>query len=145
MASALRLCLAGLALFLLGGCPEGEQTTIRVGNHEISVEVAADDPTRRRGLMERESMPENHGMLFIFPHEKVLGFWMKNTPLALSIAYADKQGYIVRIADLEPLSTDGVSSVRPALYALEMNRGWFKKNGVIVGDQLRKLPRVEVR
>jgi uncharacterized membrane protein (UPF0127 family) len=145
MADALRLCLAGLTLLLLCGCPEGEHSTIRVGNHEISVEVAADNATRRRGLMERESMPPDHGMLFIFPHEKVLGFWMKNTPLPLSIAYADKQGTIVRIADLEPHSTDGVSSIRPALYALEMNRGWFKKNGVIEGDRLRKLPKVDVR
>jgi uncharacterized membrane protein (UPF0127 family) len=122
MADALRLCLAGLTLLLLCGCPEGEHSTIRVGNHEISVEVAADNATRRRGLMERESIP-----------------------LPLSIAYADKQGTIVRIADLEPHSTDGVSSIRPALYALEMNRGWFKKNGVIEGDRLRKLPKVDVR
>ena len=95
--------------------------------------------------MFRESLPPDAGMLFVFPHERVLSFWMKNTPLPLSIAYADREGRIVRIADLEPHDERGVSSGRPALYALEMNRGWFKRKGVMAGDRLRKLPQVEVR
>ncbi len=136
-------CLAGL--LLLGACPEADLTTIRVGNHEVSVEVAADPETRRRGLMERESMPADHGMLFIFPRERVLSFWMKNTPLPLSIAYADQDGRIVRIVDLEPHETTGVSSIRPARYALEMNRGWFRAKGVMKGDRMRKFPQVDVR
>jgi len=118
---------------------------IRVGNHEISVEVAADRETRNRGLMFRQSMPEDHGMLFVFPSERRLGFWMKNTPLPLTIAYADRTGRIVRIADLTPHDERPVSSVEPALYALEMNRDWFKKHGVIVGHQLRQLPKVKAR
>lgn len=143
-----------LALVLLvQGCadsappPESDLpiATIRVGNHEISVEVAADRETRNRGLMFRESMPENHGMLFVFPSERRLGFWMKNTSLPLSIAYADRTGRIVRIADLTPHDERPVPSVEPALYALEMNRDWFKKRGVLVGDQLRKLPKVKAR
>ena len=141
----LLLGLAALALLLLGACPDAEHATIRVGNHEITVEVAADAETRRRGLMHRDSLPEDHGMLFIFPHERVLSFWMKNTPLPLSIAYADEQGRIVRIADLTPFDETGVSSRRPALYALEMNQGWFEAHGVIEGDTLRKLPQVVVR
>ena len=137
-----------MAVWLLSAasvaCDEGHPR-IRVGNHEISVEVAADPETRRRGLMEREGLPEDHGMLFIFPHERVLSFWMKNTPLPLSIAYADAEGRIVRIADLEPHSERGVSSGKPALYALEMERGWFERKGVLVGDSLRRLPEVEAR
>jgi uncharacterized membrane protein (UPF0127 family) len=142
-----RRWLLGLTTLLLCfalACTD-EETTIRVGNHEITVEIAADNASRRHGLMERQSMPPDHGMLFIFPHEKTLSFWMKNTPLPLSIAYADSEGRIVRIADLEPLSLDAVPSVRPALYALEMNRGWFQKNGVIEGDRVRKIPEVDVR
>ena len=146
------LLLLSLVL-LVQGCadsvspPEGGLpiAKIRVGNHEISVEVAADRETRNRGLMFRESMPADHGMLFVFPSERRLGFWMKNTSLPLTIAYADRSGRIVRIADLTPHDERPVSSVEPALYALEMNRGWFKKHGVLVGHQLRKLPKVRAR
>ena len=128
---------------------------IVVGNHRITVEVAHTRADRTRGLMFREHMPEDHGMLFLFPEEKVRAFWMKNTTLPLSIAYADSSGRIVRIADLEPLNEEGVSSVRPSRYALEMNRGWFARKdtghcpicegkGVFEGDYLADLPRVEI-
>lgn len=140
-----RIALLWLAFLLMGGCPESEHSLLRVGNHEITVEIVADPESRRRGLMGRESMPEGHGMLFIFPNEQVRSFWMKNTPLPLSIAYADAQGRIVRIADMEPGSTVSVPSVRPARYALEMNQGWFERKGVGVGDRLRKIPQVDVR
>jgi uncharacterized membrane protein (UPF0127 family) len=63
-----------------------------VGNTRITVEVAANAEDRRKGLMHREFLPEDHGMLFIFPREEVRAFWMKNTPLPLSIAYADSGG-----------------------------------------------------
>jgi uncharacterized membrane protein (UPF0127 family) len=94
--------------------------------------------------MHRETLPEDHGMLFVFPNERVLTFWMKDTPLPLSVAFADAGGRIVRIADMEPMSATPVSSGAPARYALEMNRGWFEKRGVFVGDALARIPRVEV-
>lgn len=118
--------------------------TLIVGNVRISVEIAATDKERMRGLMYREELPENHGMLFLFPKERVRAFWMKNTLIPLSIAYADSSGRIVHIADLEPHSESSVSSRFPSRYALEMNRGWFEKNGVFPGDVLRKIPRVSV-
>lgn len=137
-------------LLLLAGCARDvggarlEVHPLVVGNRSIRVEVAANSADRRLGLMYRESLPEDHGMLFIFRIEKVRSFWMKNTPLPLSIAFADSGGKIVHIADLEPHSTDPVWSVRPAKLALEMNRGWFARRGVFVGDAIQGIPRVVV-
>ncbi len=110
---------------------------IQVGPHRVSAEIAVDLDDRRRGLMFRESLPEDHGMLFIFPEEEVLSFWMRNTTLPLSIAFANRDGVIVRIADLEPLDERGVTSMGPAIYALEMNRGWFGEHEVGVGDKIQ--------
>jgi uncharacterized membrane protein (UPF0127 family) len=94
--------------------------------------------------MYRESLPEDHGMLFIYPQEAPLAFWMRNTPLPLSIAFADASGRIVRIATMEPFSEQPIPSGRPARYALEMNRGWFERRGVFVGDVIRRIPAVPV-
>jgi uncharacterized membrane protein (UPF0127 family) len=116
-------------------------TPLVVGDHRITAELAVKDPERQRGLMFRTALPRDHGMLFVFPEERVLGFWMRNTAIPLSIAYADSTGTIVHIADLEPHSEASVSSLRPARYALEMNRGWFARHGVFVGDSIRGIPR----
>jgi uncharacterized membrane protein (UPF0127 family) len=118
--------------------------TLVVGNSRITAEIAATPEDRRQGLMHRESMPEDHGMLFVFPEEKVLGFWMKDTPLPLSIAFADSGGRIVHVTDMEPGSLARVSSQVPALYALEMNRGWFERHGVFRGDRIAGIPKLEV-
>lgn len=83
-------------------------------------------------------------MLFIFPDEWMLSFWMKNTGLPLSIAFARRDGTIVSIEDLEPYSERPVSSRLPARYALEMSRGWFARHGVLEGDVLRQLPNIDV-
>jgi uncharacterized membrane protein (UPF0127 family) len=80
-------------------------------------------------------------MLFLFPRDDVQAFWMRNTTLPLSIAYADRRGRIVRIADLEPLDERPVTSIAPARYALEMNRGWFAAHGVAAGDQITGIPK----
>lgn len=145
-----RLLLASALLCALGCGREVpgarlDVVPLVVGNHRITAEVAATAPHRQHGLMFRESMPEDHGMLFIFPEEKPLSFWMKNTPLPLSIAFADAGGKIVHIADLVPHETRPVPSRLPALYALEMNRGWFARRGVFVGDTIRRIPRVPTR
>lgn len=118
--------------------------TLVVGNVRITAEVAATREDRSRGLMYRESLPDDHGMLFIYPEEAPLAFWMRNTSLPLSIAFADGGGRIFRIADMEPHSEEPVPSGRPARYALEMNRGWFGRRGVFVGDVIRRIPVVPV-
>ena len=92
--------------------------TLVVGNVRITAEVAASAEARAQGLMFRETLPEDHGMLFIYPDEAPLTFWMRNTPLPLSIAFADGGGRIVHIAPMEPLSDAAIPSGQPARYAL---------------------------
>jgi len=118
---------------------------LAVGDHRLTAEIAQRPADRARGLMFRESLPPDHGMLFLFPEEKVQGFWMRNTTIPLSIAYADARGRIVRIADLEPLDERPVTSFGPARYALEMNRGWFQAHGVVAGDRIKGIPEAGAR
>lgn len=109
---------------------------IRVGGVAIRVAVADDPETRERGLMFRDSLPDDEGMLFVYPTERTLTFWMVNTPLALDIAFADRRGRIVDIQQMEPFDEETTRSRRPAMYALEMRQGWFEDHGVGVGDRI---------
>lgn len=111
-----------------------ELVPLRVGGIEIQVEIADDADERQRGLMYRESLEENQGMLFVYPEQRTLGFWMRNTLIPLDIAYIDREGRIVDIQQMEPQTTETHDSAAPAMYALEMNQGWFEANGIRIGD-----------
>jgi uncharacterized membrane protein (UPF0127 family) len=103
--------------------------------HVFSVEVASTDRQRAMGLMFREEMAADRGMLFIFEAEGERFFWMKNTPLPLDIVYIAENGKIVSIAaDTVPFSTDTIPSGAPAKYVLELNAGTAKKLGIEPGD-----------
>ncbi len=114
---------------------EGDgKITIRVDGTPVRVEVADSPEERRQGLMFRETLPADEGMLFVFEHEQVLSFWMKDTTIPLSIAFVSRDGEIVAIQDMEPLDERTFHrSSRPALYALEMNQGWFGQHEVAAG------------
>lgn len=112
-----------------------------VAGHKVEVEVADDDAERQHGLMGRKSLPADHGMLFVFPDSAERRFWMKDTPLPLSIAYIDAGGRIVHLADMQPFDTTPVPSGYPAMYALEMAQGWFARHQVAVGDKITGLPK----
>jgi uncharacterized membrane protein (UPF0127 family) len=104
---------------------------------EVRVEIADDAFERARGLMERTALAEDRGMLFVYPKEERLSFWMRNTLIPLSIAFIDSEGRIVDIQNMKPLDDEPphyVSS-EPARYALEVNRGFFRERGVKVGDR----------
>jgi len=107
---------------------------LEIKGKKIQVEVARTEEEKSRGLMFRDKLAPEEGMLFIYEREEFLSFWMKNTPLPLSIAFIDPRGRIVDIQDMEPFNLRTHTSSRPASYALEMNKGWFKKNGIRVGD-----------
>ncbi|MFV1986551.1 MAG: DUF192 domain-containing protein [Gemmatimonadota bacterium] len=107
---------------------------IRVAGIEIQVEIADDEAERSKGLMFRESLPQNEGMLFVYESSRALGFWMRNTLIPLDIAYIDEQGRIVDIQSMEPGDTTTHTSSSDAMYALEMNVGWFEANEVTIGD-----------
>ena len=108
-----------------------------VKDKEIRVEVANTPEDRGRGLMGRKQLGDSEGMLFIFETEDYHSFWMKNTLIPLSIAFADKDGRILRITDMKPLTLESHAPPKPVLYALEMKQGWFSANGIKVGDMIR--------
>lgn len=113
--------------------------TITVDGHAMKVEVAANGEDRTRGLMHRDHLGADKGMLFVYPDQKVRRFWMKDTRIPLSIAFLDDEGVIVKIRDMQPLSTERTSSISPARYALEVNQGWFGEHDVERGDKVTGL------
>ncbi len=113
---------------------------LQVEGKTVTAEIADDPDLRAQGLMERTSLAPDHGMLFVYPDERPRSFWMKNTPLPLSIAFMDSGGRIVRLADMSPLDETPVPSRYPAMYALEMEQGWFLRSGVAAGDRIEGMP-----
>ncbi len=113
---------------------------LAAGMHVIKAEVAADDPSRQQGLMHRDKMAANHGMVFVFDQPNVQCMWMKNTLLPLSVAFLDADGKIVNIEDMQPKSLDNHCSAKPVKYALEMNLGWFKQKNIKPGMSISGLP-----
>ena len=113
--------------------------TLKVGGQTIRAEVAATDETRQKGLMFRETMAKNAGMLFIFPDVAYHAMWMRNTPLPLAVAYVDASGKIVSIHEMQPLTETSHQASGPARYALEMNSGWFARHQVKAGDTIKGL------
>lgn len=112
---------------------EGDKFPIRVAGIEIQVEIADDEAERSKGLMFRESLPEDEGMLFVYESARPLGFWMRNTLIPLDIAYIDEQGRIVDIQTMQPKDETTHWSNGDAMYALEMNAGWFEAHGITTG------------
>ena len=113
---------------------------ITAGMYRIRAEVVADYATRARGLMHRQALPQNAGMLFIFDDHAIHCMWMKNTLIPLSVAFIDDRGAIVNIADMEPHSEASHCAAQPMKYALEMNRGWFAARGIQPGARLGGVP-----
>lgn len=136
--------LAVLAFVVLAASARAElpEITLNFGGHKITAEVASTDAERSQGLMHRRMLPENRGMLFVFPEAAMHAMWMMNTYVPLSVAFLDANGAIINIADMAPHTRDIHSTLRPAKYALEMNQGWFKKRGIKPGAKLDGLDRV---
>lgn len=105
----------------------------------LELEIAISIEDQQKGLMDRESLPENHGMLFVYPKPTRLSFWMKNTEIPLDIAFIDEVGEIKEIHNLVPHDETHVLSNSPCKYALEVNRGWFRNNDYRKGDIILNL------
>jgi uncharacterized membrane protein (UPF0127 family) len=114
----------------------GDGIALRIGPHVLNAEIAATPESRMRGLMQRDGLCAKCGMLFVFPQADRYGFWMRDTPLPLSIAFIAPNGRIINIEDMQPLSSEQHYAKTKALYALEMNRGWFARHGVKAGDRV---------
>lgn len=109
---------------------------LTAGEHRIQAYVARSREERAQGLMHRRELPDDEGMLFMCDREAVLSFWMKDTPLPLSIAFLAGDGTILKVADLEPHDLEGESSEHPVRFVLEVNRGWFAERGIGPGYRL---------
>jgi uncharacterized membrane protein (UPF0127 family) len=113
-----------------------KNATIELGQKKLSVALADTQEARSQGLMGKESLGADEGMLFIFEKPQIPSFWMKDTKIPLSIAFFDENKTLINIADMVPpsageLPLPSYESKKPSLYALEVNQGWFQKNGII--------------
>lgn len=122
-----------------------EKKKIKLAKQTITVEVAQSEAQHERGLMFREKLGPREGMLFVFKDEQIRSFWMKNTIINLSIGYFNKDRKLIDIQEMKAITTimqqdlPVYPSQLPAMYALEMAEGWFKKNKIAVGAQFRFL------
>jgi len=119
------------------GLPAGDRITIRAGGVPVRVRISQTPREKEQGLMFTEQLPADEGMLFIFEYEHRPAFWMKNTPIDLDVAFIDRLGCIVEIRHMQALDEETIHRPRhPALYALEVNAGWFHEHGITVGDEV---------
>jgi len=104
---------------------------------QIDIELASNDQERAQGLMDRKSMTDLQGMLFIFPRPEEQSFWMKNTYISLDIIYLNEKKEIVTIQkNTTPLSEESIPSFKKAQYALEVNAGFCDKYHIAYGDRI---------
>jgi len=139
--------LSGLLLLVppaaLAGAGNGLPTAqLELAGQTLTVEIAADHASQRRGLMHREHLPADHGMLFVWEEPARRGMWMKNTLIPLDVAFIDADFEITNIETMEPQTTRLHSATRGIVYALEVNAGWFEQHGIVAGDRLPGLSRV---
>lgn len=117
---------------------EIQMPTISVGKKNLHVEIVQNDEERMRGLMFRKQLGEDEGMLFVFEEARIQYFWMRNTFIPLDIAFIDANGKIIDIQRMEPLDeTKSYASPAPVPYVLEVNAGWFARNGIAVGENVK--------
>jgi hypothetical protein len=134
-----RLLVAALVSSLLiqsCGAVSGKTVTLSIHGRPLEVELAETKRQRARGLMHREALARNRGMLFMFKEEEYLSFWMKDTSIPLSIAFLDRRGVVVDIHDMDPYDLTPVRSSAKSMYAIEANRGFFQEAGLSVGDTI---------
>ncbi|MBI3229300.1 MAG: DUF192 domain-containing protein [Burkholderiales bacterium] len=118
-------------------------TQLSIGMYLIKAEVAATEADREQGLMFREKMAPNEGMIFVFDGPATVCMWMKNTLIPLSVAFLDSAGTIVNIEEMKPQTLDSHCGKKNGgiRYALEMNANWFKQKNIKPGTKVEGLPK----
>ncbi len=117
--------------------PKLPTVKLYLADKTVVAEVASTVTQIATGMMFRESMAENDGMLFVFGRPHAASFFMKNTKVPLSCAYINPEGEILEIYDMEPLNLESIPSKSDKIqFVLEMNQGWFEKNGIKVGTRI---------
>ena len=107
------------------------------GERSFTIEIADDGSERSAGLMFREIMDDDHGMLFVFPETRPVGFWMKNTPMPLDLIFIGEDGRVRDILPGEPFSETPISPGGPVRFVLEVKRGIAERAGIKTGDLMR--------
>lgn len=138
-----------LGLLILLACdatsgtdPSRPTVELSVGPYRFRAELAQTAADRQLGLMGRTSLPEDQGMLFVFPSMQRHCMWMRDTLIPLSVAFLDAEGEILNLADMTPLSDQTHCAAARARYALEMHQGWFTRRGILPGHRLDGLDRL---
>ncbi|MCS7205753.1 MAG: DUF192 domain-containing protein [Leptospiraceae bacterium] len=103
---------------------------IKINEHSLLVELAVTQEQRQKGLMYRNHLHENEGMLFVFPYEDYHSFWMKNTFIPLDIGFFDKEGFLTEVQTMKPNTEKTYTPSEPIMYAVEVNSGWFAKRNL---------------
>jgi uncharacterized membrane protein (UPF0127 family) len=136
--------IAGLVVVLLSlgsvlSCGSGleERIEVEIGGESFTIEVARTAEQKRIGLMNRRSIGDREGMIFVYESDQHLSFWMKNTTIPLTLAFLAKDGTILQIEQLKPLSLRSVMSERAVRYGLELPAGVLDELGVETGDRVR--------
>lgn len=132
----------------LGGCAGTDGPWVEVGGQRFGVEIADDDAERSRGLMFRDSMPRDRGMLFVFERQQALAFWMKNTRIPLDILYFDEDRKLVSAAAASPCTTPrcpAYPSTGPGRFVLELNAGLARELKLQPGDAIVFSPDIEAQ
>ena len=128
-----------------GGCGNGSgagaatlpTVPMTIGSKTFTLEIANDAAEREKGLMRRDSMPADRGMIFVFPAEERLGFYMRNTRIPLDIIFLNANGVVVSIKQMRPYDVSTTYTDAPAKWAIELNQGQAAAAGLKVGDQLK--------
>lgn len=125
----------------LAGCskaddPQLPTVQMKIGSRQFTLEVASKTADQARGLMHRDSMPLDHGMIFVFEQEAPRSFWMKGTRINLDILYVNADGRLVDVKSMQAFDLRSVPSAAPAKYAIELNQGVAAMTGVRIGDKL---------
>ncbi len=136
-----KVVLMGLMIMLLSACQQNGHR-VSINDQSYAIELADTDQSREMGLMFRQQMEDDTGMLFIFPDTKIRAFWMKNTLIPLDILYFDQHRKLVSISENTPPCKNTTTrcpnypSAKPAKYVLEINAGLSQKYGYKAGDEL---------
>lgn len=120
----------------LAGADFNTYYPLNIDQVTFKAQIALSSNEHEQGLQNRSSLPNDHGMMFIFNRPEFHGFWMVRTFIPLDIAFINESGQIIQILPLYPHDMSPVRPLKPILYALEMPQGWFKSHQIVAGSQL---------
>lgn len=140
----IRVCILAFYAVVLAGCGRviapAAPAELLVDGNRLVVELALDDDAQERGLSHRDRLDDDRGMLFVLRHPSDVCMWMRGTAIPLSAAFLDARGAIINVADMAPQTDTQHCAAAPAMYVLEVRRGWFAKRNIRPGGHVLGLP-----